>query len=75
MANLHRSLTTRKIVMMVLVTLSFSWLGCQAGGSQNGESSQPLNQEEAANYKRALLLCYKTGGTRVVKIEGNLRCF
>jgi hypothetical protein len=41
----------------------------------NDEGSEPLNEKEAMEYKKAILRCYKTGGTRVVKIEGNLRCF
>lgn len=61
--------------------LSFScWLsGCQSSGvgqvlgNENG--SVPANQSEVGEYKRAVLRCYKTGGTRIVKIEGNLRCF
>jgi hypothetical protein len=58
-----------------------AWLtGCATGGAVgqvlgNETGSAPANQSEVPEYKRAVLRCYKTGGTRVVKIEGNLRCF
>ena len=42
-------------------------------GNENG--SAPLNDDEITAYKKASLRCRKTGGTRVVKIEGILRCF
>ncbi|SMF71339.1 hypothetical protein [Pseudobacteriovorax antillogorgiicola] len=62
---------------------------CQSGGGgaggssgrsnssihSGGESSQPINPKEDKAYKRALLKCYKTGGSRIVKIEGKLRCY
>ena len=41
----------------------------------NELGSDPVNDEEAAAYNRAVLRCYRTGGSRVVKIEGRLRCF
>ncbi len=65
--------------------LSFSLLslslGCQSDGDdytaieENKDGSQPINKKEEAEYKRAVLKCYKTGGTRVVKITGKLRCY
>lgn len=48
------------------------------GGGIHGEglpSSEPINATEAREYKRALLRCHKTGGTRIVKIMGKLRCY
>lgn len=42
---------------------------------RGGESSKPINHKEAQAYKRALLKCYKTGGSRIVKIEGMLKCY
>ena len=43
--------------------------------SGNKEGSKPINDSEAKQYKKALLRCYKTGGSRIVKINGVLRCF
>ena len=40
-----------------------------------GESSTAKNPAEEREYKRALLRCYKTGGSRIVKILGKLRCY
>ena len=54
---------------------------CSGGGggnvdlSANEYGSEPINDKEAIRYKKALLKCYKTGGQRVVKIEGRLRCY
>lgn len=63
-------------------------LACQSGGGGGGtsnrstagihgggESSSPINPAEDRDYKRALLKCYKTGGSRIVKIQGKLRCY
>ncbi len=55
---------------------------CSGGGGMssseiigNEHGSQPINDTEANEYKRAVVRCYKTGGTRVVKIMGQLRCY
>ncbi len=49
---------------------------CQSGPVAGNElGSTPLNNEEALAYKKSINRCIKMGGTRVVKIEGELRCF
>jgi hypothetical protein len=51
---------------------------CQSTGtdlSANEGGSSPVSEKEAVAYKKALLKCYKSGGTRVVKIMGQLRCY
>ncbi len=64
---------------MSLVGAALLCVSCQTGGvgqivgNENGSS--PANMAEVPEYKRAVLRCYKTGGSRVVKIEGRLRCF
>lgn len=55
-------------------------VGCQSGGGSGGVAgnemgSEPINDAEANDYKKAIVRCYKTGGTRVVKIMGELRCY
>ena len=47
--------------------------GSPVSGNENG--SVPINEEEAIKYKQEIVRCNKTGGSRVVKIEGQLRCF
>jgi len=47
--------------------------GGQTKGNENG--STPINKEEENAYKRAINKCYKTGGSRVVKVEGQLMCY
>jgi hypothetical protein len=68
----------RQNLLHIFLLLTFLG-GCQSGGSGgsgvSNESSTPANEKEAIEYKKAILRCYKSGGTRVVKIEGNLRCF
>lgn len=56
--------------------LAWSASGCQTGMTAGNEGgSQPINEGEATDYKKALVRCYKTGGTRIVKIMGQLRCY
>lgn len=49
--------------------------GSASGVSGNTNGSDPINPSEENDYKRAILKCYKTGGSRVVKIEGRLMCY
>jgi len=64
---------------MILVCLALN--ACQTGGaggegvSGNDGGSEAVNPTEERAYKRAILKCYKTGGSRVVKIEGQLMCY
>ncbi|NRA63608.1 MAG: hypothetical protein HRU19_03950 [Pseudobacteriovorax sp.] len=61
-----------KIIGLLLCVGLFA---CQSGGGADGMSSSPINAKEETRYKQALLKCYKTGGSRIVKIEGKLRCY
>ena len=64
--------------LKISVLFSISIFGaCATTGSlkNSGESSRPINQSEETEYKKALIRCHKTGGSRVVKIDGVLRCF
>lgn len=68
-----------KIALFLLLSCSIA--SCAGGGSGgsldefSNEGSEPLNSKEATRYKQALIRCHKTGGTRIVKIDGVLRCF
>ena len=76
-------------LLVCLSFFALTAAGCQSGGGGGmggsgrsnagihggGESSSPINPAEEQAYKRALLKCYKTGGSRIVKIEGKLRCY
>lgn len=64
--------------LLVLIAATYAGLfACQGSGSVTGNEngSQPMNSEEAKAYKNAIMRCYKTGGSRVVKIEGKLNCY
>ena len=68
------------LVQTVLVASLFS--SCASTGNGGGgevpgneAGSQPVNPKETIEYQKAVLKCYKTGGSRVVKITGELRCF
>ncbi len=67
--------------LILLSLLGLSAISCQTDGSAgeglqgNEGGSSPTNPTEERAYKRAILKCYKTGGSRVVKIEGELRCY
>ena len=66
-----------------LLSLSvFSAIGFSACSSLGGLSvdgneggSIPVNEQEKIEYQKAIIRCNKTGGSRIVKIEGQLRCF
>lgn len=42
-------------------------------GNENG--SEPVNADDASAMQRAVNRCHRTGGTRVVKIMGELKCY
>ncbi|MEZ4741902.1 MAG: hypothetical protein R3B45_05555 [Bdellovibrionota bacterium] len=59
-------------VIYILIT------GCSSMGggvSGNESGSNPINEVEVPQYQKAVNRCHKTGGTRIVKIDGKLRCF
>ncbi len=66
----------RGLLLVVLGCCTF--YGCQTGSggvTGNEMGSSPINKSEETAYRKAVNRCYKTGGTRVVKIKGKLRCF
>jgi hypothetical protein len=71
----------RTLVFGPMMILCLALGACQSGGSGsegvsgNDGGSEPINPTEERAYKRAILKCYKTGGSRVVKIEGQLMCY
>ena len=74
------TLTARQVAAAILAWLALSSLACQSGGGGtdipgNEMGSEPVNDQEAVEYKKAIVRCYKTGGTRVVKVMGILRCY
>jgi len=74
--NLKLAVTTLLIVAAGLFITSCETVGGDNSGVLGNElGSQPVNEQEASEYNRAVLRCYRTGGSRVVKIEGRLRCF
>ena len=65
-----------KFILCLFVILGTS--ACAHQGSSiagNDQGSKPVNDNETIQYKRAILKCYKTGGSRVVKIQGKLKCY
>ena len=73
-------LTARQVAAAMLAWIAFTTVGCQGGGGGgnipgNDHGSEPVNEEESVEYKKAIVRCYKTGGTRVVKVMGILRCY
>ena len=77
-----RKQTKLFFVLSFLLTACASLFACQGGGgggsgtvTGNESGSAPVNSEEMKEYKKAIMRCYKTGGSRVVKIEGKLNCY
>jgi len=68
---------SRSLLFLFMISLAYL-IACEHdGGPQVGNDggSPPISEAESKLYQRAILKCYKTGGSRVVKIEGELRCF
>jgi len=69
----------RANALLIAAVLAFASSACQGGGGGgvkgNEGGSDPINAAEANEYQKATVRCYKTGGTRVVKIMGQLRCY
>lgn len=62
--------------LLTILFLSSCQTGSGGGSVAGNEGgSSPINESEVNEYKRAVHKCYKTGGTRVVKINGKLRCY
>ncbi len=65
--------------LVALILPLFLVISCAGGSggvhSDENSSSTPVNHKEEVQYKQALIRCHKTGGTRIVKINGVLRCF
>lgn len=82
-----RTLVFGQMILFCLALGGCQTGGGGGGGSSGGSSgssgantgneggSEPINPSEEKAYKQAILKCYKTGGTRVVKIEGTLKCY
>jgi len=61
----------KAVLFTVFGMVMFS--GCATAPGEG--SSQPVNKQEVVDYKQALYRCYKTGGSRIVKINGLLQCY
>ena len=66
-----RSLVGLAALAMLPVASSCSSL--QVKGNEEG--SVPINEEEQLAYMKAIRRCHKMGGSRIVKVQGELRCF
>lgn len=69
---IQRKISGAFLSVLLLVT---SCAGGFGGNGKNSQGSDPVNQKEDILYKQALIRCHKTGGSRIVKINGTLRCF
>lgn len=67
----------RSVITAMLLCSAILSVSCAAGGGLTGNEagSEPVNEKEGLEYKKAIVRCYKTGGSRVVKIMGELRCY
>lgn len=69
-----------KLVFSSLLIWAIAMLsGCQTMGNAsvigNEGGSQPISEQEAYDMQKAVNRCHRSGGTRVVKIRGELRCY
>ena len=70
-SGLLQSLLGLSALLMIPVMTSCSTL--QVVGNEDG--SEPNNEIEQREYMKAIRRCHKMGGSRIVKVQGELRCF
>ena len=72
-------MVSRLILIALFMIVGYAVQSCQGmgGGSVAGNigGTEPVNTKESIEYQKAILKCYKTGGSRIVKITGELRCY
>lgn len=73
MRHIKRFGTFLVVVFFISLSLTSCVESMSVKGNDNG--SEPVNSKEALDYQKAVIRCLKTGGTRIVKIEGQLRCY
>lgn len=65
--------------LLAIILLGICATSCATGGASavrgNENGSTPVNEKEAYEYQHAINRCHRTGGTRVVKVMGELRCY
>ncbi len=61
------------VTMLSACANSAVWNGGGVAGNEGG--SDPVNEQEAFEFQKAVNRCHRTGGTRVVKIKGELKCY
>ena len=67
-----------RFILSSMLIAAFSILSaCQTGGTVAGNEggSQPVNEQEGYEMQKAVNRCHRTGGSRVVKIRGELKCY
>ena len=65
-----------RLAAVVTLICGLGVTACQTNGVPGNENgSTPVSEGETTEYKKAINRCYKSGGTRVVKIMGELRCY
>ena len=69
-------------IFLALLTLISGLSACQTGSQSaaysvtgNEGGSEALNPQEGYELQKAVNRCHRTGGTRVVKIKGELKCY
>lgn len=65
----------RSLFLAITVFVAVHLTGCQSGVAGNEGGSEPVNEPEQWEYQKAVNRCHRTGGTRVVKIKGELKCY
>ena len=63
------------VCLVTLLNACASGGGGGGGVAGNDNGSAPVNEQESYEYQRAVNRCHRTGGTRVVKVQGELRCY
>jgi|GEM_PF-1128537 len=71
-----KSMLVRLAALLMTTATLATITACQSmqvAGNDTG--SEPINAEEERQYMKEIRRCHKMGGTRIVKVQGELRCF
>ncbi len=67
----------QSLVISTFLIFATSLSSCQSGFTLTGNEggSVPVNDQEGYELQKAVNRCHRTGGTRVVKVKGELKCY
>lgn len=68
------------LLRSIFISILLGAVSCSHGNGNsfdfsNSGGTEPRDDKEALKYRRELLKCYKSGGSRIVMIQQQLVCY